>query len=171
MYMQSECRDGVTEQKTRFIPIDDMMPIIYERISAGGTVEINARGTSMLPLLKEGRDSVVLRSPEKPLKKYDVILYKRDTGSYVLHRIVKIKDGLYTCLGDAQNVFERGVREDQIIAVMSGYKREGKFVGVDSFGSKFYCVFHYYFGCVRRFFGKMRCKARRLIRKIFEKKK
>ena len=51
-------------------------------------------GTSMLPLLKQGRDFfIVEKVNNRQLKKYDVVLYKRQPDSYVLHRIIKIEKG------------------------------------------------------------------------------
>ena len=55
------------------------------------------------------------RPPER-LRKYDLPFYTRDSGQYVLHRIVKVNaDGTYTLRGDHQIVNEQGVRPDQII--------------------------------------------------------
>lgn len=54
-------------------------------------------GVSMLPMLKTGRDSVVIRPPAGRLKRLDVALYKRG-GDYVLHRVIEVKDGGYVTL-------------------------------------------------------------------------
>ena len=40
----------------------------------------------MLPMLREGKDSVVLSKISEPLRKYDVVLYQRRNGQYVLIR-------------------------------------------------------------------------------------
>ena len=45
-------------------------------------------GDSMYPLIKP-RDLLVIKKVTAPLKKNDIPLYKRDSGQYVLHRIVK----------------------------------------------------------------------------------
>ena len=52
---------------------------------------ITPKGTSMLPLLRQGIDTIKVIKPTSPFKKYDVILFKRKDGSYVLHRIIKVK--------------------------------------------------------------------------------
>ena len=69
--------------------LDDLMPVIRERLEAGETVEFMPRGVSMLPLLRQGRDAVVLSPLPERLRKYDVVLYRRRNGQYVLHRIVE----------------------------------------------------------------------------------
>ena len=104
------------------IGADEMMPILRESIAAGGSVTIPVRGVSMLPILKEGRDSVILSPIEKDLRKRDVVLYQRADGSYILHRIAQIGES-YTCIGDAQFVFEKGIAYPQMIAVVTAIRR------------------------------------------------
>ena len=68
----------------------------------------------MFPMLKDNRNEICVVKPDV-INKYDVVLYKRDSGEYVLHRIIDIRDGGYVCCGDNQWVPEYGVRRDQII--------------------------------------------------------
>lgn len=49
-------------------------------------------GDSMFPIIRE-RDLLIIEAVKEPLKVGDVPLYKRDSGQYVLHRIVEIKGG------------------------------------------------------------------------------
>ena len=55
--------------------------LIRERIASGQTVEMSPRGVSMLPIIKEGRDSVILAPVDRPIERYDVILYRRENGN------------------------------------------------------------------------------------------
>ena len=58
-------------------------------------------GMSMSPMLRNRKDRVVIRPVgEKTLKKYDLPLYRRPDGKYVLHRIIGVKDGYYIARGD-----------------------------------------------------------------------
>ena len=75
--------------------IEDVMPILSEVIGSGGEFELYPRGTSMLPLIREGRDSVILISPDSP-DVGDIVLYRRAGGQYVLHRIVGCEGELFT---------------------------------------------------------------------------
>ena len=79
----------------------------------------------MTPMLKEGRDSVVLSPLPEKLKKFDLPLYRRKNGQYVLHRVVRVGE-TYTCLGDNQFVPETGLTQDQMIAVVSSFCRKGR---------------------------------------------
>lgn len=89
-------------------------------------------GTSMMPLIRERIDTVRLEKPKGRCKKYDVIMYQRKNGIYVLHRIMKVKKDSYVLCGDNQAVLERGVTDDMIIGVMTGFYRGDTYVSVDN---------------------------------------
>lgn len=120
------------------IQLDELMPLIRERLAAGGSVRISPHGTSMLPMLKDGRDQVVLSPLPEKLKKYALPLYQRENGQYVLHRIVKAADD-YTCMGDNQFLPEKGLRHDQMIAVVTSFVHNGTEYSTEHFGYKAYC--------------------------------
>lgn len=122
------------------VKLSEMYPIIKETLDNGGEITFNPRGTSMLPLLVQGRDSVtIVPAPEK-LKKYDLPLYRRKTGQFVLHRIVrKEHDGTYTMCGDNQWMYESGIDRCDIIGVVSLIKRNGKVIKCTNIFYKCYC--------------------------------
>ena len=146
------------------VPIEEMMPLIRDKISSGGSVELNTRGVSMLPMLREGRDSVILTAKRGRLKKFDIALYRRDTGAYVLHRAVKVTEGGYLFVGDAQDYYER-VRDDSIIAVVTAHKRGGKLMSLTSPRYKLYCFFRYNLRRARRLVLRLRRKLARAFKK------
>lgn len=77
-------------------------------------------GDSMEPLLHNRKSTVVIETKKTPLKKYDVALYHRPTGEYVLHRVLKVLDGAYLICGDNRTWVET-VPEEWIIGVMTDY--------------------------------------------------
>lgn len=87
-------------------------------------------GTSMMPLLKEGRDRVELKPYcHERLKKGDVVLYKKNDDTLVLHRIIKTENGeFFTVLGDHQFNNDERVNNNQIIAVACGFFIKGRYV-------------------------------------------
>ena len=87
-------------------------------------------GTSMMPLLKEGRDRVELEPcSQERLKKGSVVLYKKNDGTLVLHRIIKTENGeFFTVLGDHQFNNDEWVNKNQIIAVACGFFIKGRYV-------------------------------------------
>lgn len=115
----------------------DIVPLMRESLQEGQSVHFSPRGISMLPMLRQGKDTVTLTSVTGPLKKYDIPLYQRDDGAYVLHRITKVGE-TYTCIGDNQFEYEPGIRHDQIIAVVSHFSRAGKQISVENLGYRIY---------------------------------
>lgn len=87
-------------------------------------------GDSMMPLIRQDRDLLIIEKPCGRLKKYDVPLYKRDNGQYVLHRILKVREGDYVICGDNRYVKEYGITDRQIIGVLKAVVRDGKEVSV-----------------------------------------
>ena len=127
--------------KLKTVDIYQITPIIEELLSDGKDVRLTVVGNSMFPMLHSGTDSVVLTKPMAPLRKYDLPLYRRKTGEYVMHRIVKINDGYFTTNGDNQYMLESPVYPDMIIAVVREFYRKGKKISCASFWYKVYCVF------------------------------
>lgn len=110
------------------IYLDDAIGVIEEVLSSGGEFKMYPKGISMLPLIKQGVDSVVL-TKDTQLKKHDIAFYRRDNGQFVLHRVMSCEaDGTYTMCGDNQTFLEVGIRADQIIGkVVRLYKKEKLF--------------------------------------------
>lgn len=119
----------------------DVNDSIEQFLSEKGVYLSATKGVSMLPFIREGRDTVLLRKPHRELKKFDIVLYKRADGTYVLHRIVRIRNGAYTMRGDHQLIKEQGVTREQIIALASGVYRGGKFIDTSSLRHKLYVLF------------------------------
>lgn len=91
-------------------------------ISSGGEFRLFHKGTSMMPLLRQGKDSVVLVAPND-IKKNDILLYKRANGQFVMHRAIKIKKDEYIMCGDNQYEHERGIKKENILAKVKGIYR------------------------------------------------
>lgn len=115
-----------------------LMPVIREQLAAGRSVRFGPKGTSMRPMLRQGIDDVELSALPESLKKYDLPLYQRDNGQYVLHRIVKAGD-TFTCIGDNQYLRETGVRPDQMIGLVTAFYRGDKRYPVTAWHYRLYC--------------------------------
>ena len=95
-------------------------------------------GNSMSPFLIHGRDTIYLSRLTRPVKRGDVLLYQRDSGAYILHRVYKIESDSFTMVGDAQTELEPGIRPEQVIAIMSSAERKGKKQAPGSFWWEFF---------------------------------
>ena len=100
-------------------------------------------GISMLPLIREGRDVMIIEKRDaSAVKKYDAVLFRRENvrgrGEYVLHRILKIlPNGDLFIAGDNCTVGEI-VKPSQILGVLSGIKRGDKPFNFSGFKYKSY---------------------------------
>ena len=103
----------------------------------------------MLPMIRQGKDSVSLSKPPEKLKKFDIPLYRRADGSFVLHRVVKVGKA-YTCIGDNQFVYEKGIDHKQVIAVCTAITRDGKTMSVYSLKWRLYAILRHYSRFPRR---------------------
>ena len=118
--------------------LDEYIPLIREVIDSGGEFRLYPRGTSMLPLLRQGIDSVALTAPDK-LKRGNILLYQRTNGQYVLHRIVRVRrDGSLWFSGDNHMTIEKGIDRKQIIALVTAVYRGENRKERDAFGMRFY---------------------------------
>lgn len=122
-------------------------------------------GTSMMPLLRQNRDVMIIERPSGRLKKYDVPLYKKG-DKYILHRVIKVLPDSYVIVGDHCTVREYGVTDSRIIGVLTGIIRDGKTVSVNSLRYKLYyhlwCDFFY----VRVFILKSKAFLNAVLRRL-----
>ena len=137
-----------------------------EIISTHGKLIYTNKGDSMMPLIKQDRDLLVIsRKPKHRLKKYDVPLYKRDSGQYVLHRILKVRKNDYVILGDNCINKEYGITDDDILGVMTRYVHKGKEHTVNETGYRLYSHIWCDLAVIRIFFMRVKLKLKRLIKK------
>lgn len=130
-------------------------------------------GVSMLPLLKTGRDTVVIKAKKDRLKCLDVALYKRG-DAYVLHRVLEVTEWGYIIRGD--NCYSNEmIREDAVIGVLTEFFRKGKHIYCNEEKYLRYAKRRIKTYKIRRFFvlikGTFISILRKIYRFIFPKKK
>ena len=101
------------------------MTSFEEELERSGTLVFTNKGVSMMPLLRQDRDLMVIekKGPER-CKKYDVVLFKR-REKYVLHRILRVRERDYYIVGDNCRKGEY-VTDGQILGVLTQVVRDGK---------------------------------------------
>lgn len=113
--------------QTKSVSLAEIEPVLREVLAAGGRFRITITGTSMMPTLREGRDQVELSLPDRPYRKYDLPLYKRSSGQFVLHRVISLeKDGSLSCCGDNQWIREPGLQQSQMLGLVVRICRNGR---------------------------------------------
>lgn len=109
-----------------------------EEIKKSGRIIYTNIGDSMMPYIKRGRDVLVISEANGRLNKYDVPLYKRDSGQYVLHRILKVRENDYVICGDNRWNKEYGITDRHIIGILTGVIRDGQEIPVTSLKYRIY---------------------------------
>ena len=99
-------------------------------------VPVPVAGTSMRPFLGNG-DTVFLDPLSGPLKPGDILLYRRENGKYVLHRLMQIRGEELRFQGDGQLQPEK-VKPEQLRAKVTAVRRRGENLGPGSFVWWFY---------------------------------
>ena len=114
--------------------MDDLLALLEQAES----VPLVISGDSMDPFLVHGRDTVYLSKVCRPIKRGDMILYRRASGQYILHRVYEAKDDTLTLIGDGQVQLEPGIRREQVLALVSAVRRKDKLLKPGSFLWDFY---------------------------------
>ena len=105
------------------LPNDCFFSLVEDDIHHGKSVRFRMKGSSMFPLLREGKDEVaVYPCKAESLKPMDVVLF-RYRGRCLLHRIVGMKDGRFIMQGDGVCAFYEECTAADIIGVLGMVSR------------------------------------------------
>lgn len=110
---------------------------IEEVLKEDGLFVSTTAGMSMYPMLRNRKDTIVIKPYEGRLQKYDVPLYKRNE-TYILHRIVKVLPNSYVICGDNCEQREYDITDTQILGVLTEFYRGDKKVDMQGLGYKLY---------------------------------
>ena len=124
-------------------------------------------GVSMMPLLHQGRDLfTVTKKSARRCKAGDVVLYRRPPNKYVLHRIIAVRPHDYVILGDNCVRKEYGIKDSDIIGIMTGFVRNGRSYSVKDLPYRLYSAYIMSTIPIRIFRKKAVLKAKRTVKKI-----
>ena len=102
-----------------------------------GKLVYKTKGRSMKPMLRENRDLVIIRKPSGRLRRHDVALYRRGQ-SYVLHRVIRVRDQDYAIRGDNTYSLETGITDVDVLGVLTAFVRDGHEYAVTDFSYRLY---------------------------------
>lgn len=106
------------------------LPAMRQALGNGKKVEFETHGHSMIPLLHDGGDKVILTLNKASLKVNDVALCKTSDGRYVLHRVVALDGNGYVLKGDNCVNTEYCQSDDDVVGVACCFIRRGKAISV-----------------------------------------
>ena len=103
---------------------DILIPEMERMLNEGREVLFTPSGVSMRPFIEGGRDSVVLRRPEAPIRRGDILLarYVRpdETETYVLHRVLRVdQDGTIVLQGDGNMLGEERIQPENVLGIVT----------------------------------------------------
>lgn len=100
---------------------------LEEYLKSNGEVTYTNMGVSMMPLLRQGKDVFTLRRKgTERCRVGDVVLFRRSSGRYVLHRVIEVRPEDYVIMGDNCYRKETGIRDEDILGVMTSFVRDGR---------------------------------------------
>ncbi len=124
-------------------------------------------GISMLPMLKNRRDTIVVKPKTERLKRLDVALYRRG-DDYVLHRVLEPIEGGYIIRGDNCYSLEK-IPEEDVFGVLTEFFRKDK---------HYFCTDKKYLRYAERriktykfraFFVRLKVKVKSFVKKILKR--
>ena len=114
---------------------EEYLNAVSALIAEGREVTVPVRGGSMNPFLVDNRDCVLLVPVPERLRRGDIVLFRRSSGQYVLHRIVAVRrsrpgghEPVYFMRGDAQEMTEGPVARAQVRALAARVMRQGRWL-------------------------------------------
>ena len=116
----------------------EYVAVLKNMVEQGREVSMTVVGTSMEPFLFHNRDKIYFRKPEGTIKKGDLVFYRRESGAYVMHRVMKVKKEQYYMAGDHQTFLEGPIKEKQIFAKIVSVERAGSWLTEEDKLWKFY---------------------------------
>lgn len=143
----------------------DGLKNVAEELAQNPTAMCYTSGRSMYPMLRDHKDITVIGRLTRELKVNDVPLYrKRGFRQLVLHRIIRIRrDGSLVIRGDNTYKNELDISREDIIGVLVGFYRGGKYIDCER--SRAYIIYV----CLMRAFYPARWMWHRAMRPTLSK--
>ena len=112
---------------------DTFFSCVEAELAEGRPVRFRLKGNSMFPLLRNGKDSVILEKCNlDTLKPMDVVLF-RYKGNHVLHRILRRENNQLLIQGDGSFVAKEQCTVDDVVGkVVQVCRPSGKVLSVNS---------------------------------------
>lgn len=117
--------------KSMTVPNETFAIEIGRLLEEGSEVVFKPKGISMLPFIRGGRDSIILRKPSV-LKAGDIVLARTDDSRYVVHRIISAEEGRLTLMGDGNVAGKEHCTEKDVLGVAVKIVRDGKQIDCQS---------------------------------------
>lgn len=112
--------------------IDDetFYALVEEQLADGGRVKINIGGKSMLPTLS-GKDTILLEPLKEEPREGDILFF-REGGRHIIHRLIRREGDIYILQGDNNIGTERVKRDAMLGRLVKVIRADGTVIDTDS---------------------------------------
>lgn len=141
-----------------------MGKVQIEQLEKYGSYLSVPSGISMRPMIRGGRDAVLIKKLTHKPKRYDLVMYVRPNLQGVIHRVVRYENGKYVIIGDNCWRYEY-VKPEQIKGIVTEFCHKGKWHKVDEKLYQLYVHLWVDFVFVKRPVFYLRDKLKRLIKR------
>ncbi|MBR5034790.1 MAG: S24/S26 family peptidase [Bacteroidales bacterium] len=113
--------------ENRTLPNEILLEEVGALLNEGREVSFTPKGTSMLPFIRGGRDSVTLKKLDK-VEVGDIVLVRLPDQRYVLHRVIVNNSGDLVIMGDGNIVGTESCTEKDVMgtAVLINSRKPSK---------------------------------------------
>lgn len=111
---------------------DSLFTLLISELNCGRSAIIKAKGGSMYPIIKGEEDSILISPIISEIAIYDIVLAEYKPKEYLVHRLIKKKDGLFILQGDANLSCIETCSIENIKGVVSHIIRNGKYYKLSS---------------------------------------
>jgi len=134
MYLKTSSQENNPETQPGLSSLTLSEPeklVLFEDILNDGiSLRVKVTGRSMAPFLRGGELLTIKKADASSLRKGDLIFFKNQYGSPIIHRIIKTSRGptavnTFQTKGDALMVFDEPVCEDKILGKVCLIERIG----------------------------------------------
>lgn len=115
---------------TRKIPIEEWLKMASNGSSITARIQLN--GVSMQPLVRRNRDYVTIMPLDRDVMKGDIVMFLRDDGMYVVHRVRYFSEDTVTTLGDNCSYEDRPIPRERVYGLITKVERGKKTLMVDT---------------------------------------
>lgn len=149
--------------KTQIDMSEERKSPLEREIASGKPTVTLTMGDSMEPLLYNRSTRVVIVKADRDLKRNELPLYKRPTGQFVMHRIIKVDTDYYYTRGDNRIGLEQ-IPKQWVQGVVTEIYRKEKHFTVDNKWYRGYVLVWNVIYPIRWFIYKLRGKMKRMKR-------
>ena len=130
--------DGVERMPQRMVDTNAYISTLCELVNEGREVVLTVTGSSMSPFLIHQRDAVMLGKMMTSPQRGDIVLFRREDDSYVVHRVRKVSDEGYYMIGDGQTETEGPVPRKRLCAIVTKVRRKSQWFGSNDVRWRFF---------------------------------